>query len=232
MSIFRPVQVPCPLCAENVAFDVARSVNAGRRPELRAAILDGSFQREACPHCGTVFRVDPSLTYADDDRGQWLLVAPLRQLPEWGALEAQAQDTFAKSYGPTADPFAQAIGATLTPRLVFGWAALTEKLIAAAAGLDDITLELLKLSIIRSGNADLLSDDTELRLIAADDGTITLGQIKAAGEKLIERITLPRAAYQSIADARTAWAELRAALSGGPFVDLNRLLVLPGAAAA
>ncbi len=232
MSVLKPFNVPCPLCGEAVAFSVAQSVNAGRRPDLRAEIIAGSFQRETCPHCASLFRLDPRLTYIDDTRGHWILAAPLRDQPEWAAMEAQAQEAFALGYGPAAPAFAQAIGATLTPRLVFGWAALAEKLIAAEAGLDDITLELLKLSIIRSGNADLLSDDTELRLIAADDGSITLGQIKAAGEKLIERITLPRAAYQSIADARTAWADLRAALSAGPFVDLNRLLVLPSAAAA
>lgn len=229
MSVFGLFNIPCPLCAEPVAFDVAQSVNAGRAPDLRDAILDGSFQRESCPHCGTAFRLDPRFTYVDDGRGQWMLAAPMRDLPDWGAIEQQALATFERSYGAGAGEMARMLGRDLAVRLVFGWAALREKLVCAEAGLDDATLELLKLSMIRSENGALMGDDVALRLIEADTTMLTLGLIDPETEELEERITVPRGAYDAIAAAPEAWATLRAQITSGPLVDLDRLLVPPAA---
>jgi hypothetical protein len=232
MSIFRAETVPCPLCAEPVVFEVAHSVNADRRPDLREAILDGSFQRETCPHCATVFRMDPSLSYMHADAKLYLLVEPAAKEAQWPVLEAKAQSAFERSYGPGAGAAVREFAAGLQVRAVFGWAALREKLVAAEQGLDDATLELLKLSLIRSEAGALLGDRTVLRLVEVTADELVLALIDARTEVLEERITVPRGAYDAIAAAPEAWAPLRAELTAGPFVDLDRLLIAGQAGAA
>ena len=59
MSVFHTQTVHCPACATPVEFKLVFSVNADRRPDLRDAIVAGTFQRQPCPSCGTEFRVDP-----------------------------------------------------------------------------------------------------------------------------------------------------------------------------
>ena len=226
MSIFRTETLPCPLCAEPVEFEVCQSVNADRRPDLRTAIIERRFQRETCAVCDTEFRRPPDMTYMNIGRKQWIIAAPAPVVAEWGAMEKQARATFDRSYGPTASPMAQEMAVGLAVRVVFGWAAFREKLVAAEAGLDDATLELLKLSVIRN-DADLLDEKSELRLIDATPDTLTLARVVTVTDALEELLTVPRAAYDAIAAAPAVWADLKAELTAGPFVDLHRLLVAP-----
>jgi CpXC protein len=48
MSKFETQTLTCPSCGEAVDFEAVASVNADRRPDLREAILDFSFQRQVC----------------------------------------------------------------------------------------------------------------------------------------------------------------------------------------
>ena len=52
MSLFETTKLPCPLCGTEVSFNAVHSVNADRRPDLRDAIIAGTFQQEACSSCG------------------------------------------------------------------------------------------------------------------------------------------------------------------------------------
>jgi len=146
MSIFKTVELPCPTCATRVSFELVHSVNADRRPDLRQAVLDRSFQREQCPACGLAFRVEPEFTYIDVGRGQFITVWPLSKQGDWKAIEQQSQAMFDKSFGKGATPEARKIGDKLALRVVFGWEALNEKLIAAEHGVDDRALELVKVA--------------------------------------------------------------------------------------
>ena len=65
MSVFHTETVNCPACATPVEFKLVFSVNADRRPDLREAIVAGTFQRQPCPSCGAEFRVDPEFTYME-----------------------------------------------------------------------------------------------------------------------------------------------------------------------
>lgn len=225
MSIFRSVTLPCPVCAEAVECEVSHSVNADRRPDLRAAILDGSFQRIECPHCAAAFRIPPSASYMHAAAKLFLLAEPPADEAEWQVLEGKAQAAFARSFGAVADPAAREVAAGMQVRAVFGWAALREKLVAAEAGLDDATLELLKLAMIRAEAGEMLSDRTALRLVEASAEELVLAVIDTATERLEERVIVPRGAYDAIAAAPEPWAPLRAELLAGPFVDLDRLLI-------
>src|SRR6185503_3119598 len=102
MSIFTPLTVSCPACNAKVEFRVVASVNADRRPDLRQAILDRTFQSEPCAKCGVAFRMPPEFTYFDMGRKQWILVKPAAEAVRWTELERQARATFDRAYGPAA----------------------------------------------------------------------------------------------------------------------------------
>ena len=126
------------------AFELVASVSADRRPDLRDAILDGSFQREACPSCGSTFRVDPEFTYLDIARGQYIAVWPVAKRDQCHACVERSQASFDNAFGKGATRAAAQIGKKVDPRVVFGWPALLEKLLAQQAGIDDRTLEIAR----------------------------------------------------------------------------------------
>src|SRR5678815_5924769 len=102
MSIFRTYELNCPACNTPVRFDLVMSVSADRRPDLREAILDGSFQRKVCPACATAFRPEPEFTYIDFARGQYIFVYPVDKRPAWQEWEAKAAAIFDSTLGKNA----------------------------------------------------------------------------------------------------------------------------------
>jgi CpXC protein len=226
MSIFKPVSLNCPHCGKPVDFQASASVNADRRPDIRAAILDGSFQRQDCPHCGVSFRAEPQLNYFDIGRGQWLGAMPVDWLDQWPELEQTTADAFAKAFGEQASEDAQEIGAGLKPRLVFGWRGLVEKLLADEAGLDDVTLELTKLSLMAGLEDEPLEVGQQLRLTGVDAEFDTLSLLivgRDGGEDEGEELTVPKALYEEIMAEPEDWQVLREQLVAGLFVDVARI---------
>lgn len=225
MSVFTDTTLSCPACGTAVPFKAVQSLNADRRADLRGAVLDESFQRQVCPSCANSFRLAPDLNYLDVGRGQWFAAHPLADLDRWAEIEARDRAAFDRAYGPAAPPPARAIGAGLRPRITFGWAGLREKILAAENDLDDVTLELLKVAVLRGVEGSPLRDDTELRLVAVADGKLILAWIELQSEAVIEELEVPWAVYAEIEADADAWAPLRATLSAGLYVDMNRLLV-------
>jgi len=217
--------VACPGCARQIEFDVNFSVNADRRPDLRAAILDGTFQVQECGSCGRAFRLEPEIGYVDFARGQWLLVRPAPRRAQWPRLELDARDSFDMAYGEHASRDARALGAALAPRVVFGWAALREKIVCNAAGLDDLALELTKIALLRALPDTPFDADTELRLGAVEGDELLLGWIRFADEALVESLRVPRALYEGIVAAPAEWQALRDDFAGARYVDMARLLL-------
>jgi CpXC motif protein len=226
MSLFRTEKIKCPGCGQSLEYGVVYSVNADRRPDLREAILNSTFQRTTCEKCGETFRLEPRVTYLDLAQHQWILVESAARLMKWAQLEKQARSGFEQTYGATAPAAARELGASLQPRVTFGWSALKEKVLAAKLGLDDATLELAKLSIIRwGGGAVPLADDVELRLIDAVDDSLVLAWLRPATGEVIEAMRVARGLLSDI-DAQSAdWQALRDELTAGPFVDIHRVLV-------
>ncbi len=230
MSLFDTKTLPCPSCGEPVTFPVVFSVNADRRPDLRDAIVDGSFQREACGSCGESFRMAPEFTYLDFEGGLWLAVFPLVKLLDWHTSEAAVADTYDRAFGARASKTARILGADLRPRLVFGWAALREKIVAAHAGIDDTILELVKLALLRSRSESSLSNAHDLRLGAVDGDHLVMAWVHGQTEAIEELLKVPRGIIDDIAENADAWAALRAEVSDGLFVDIKRMIVVPRAA--
>ena len=225
MSIFLPVDARCTKCKTAVKSNLAASVNADRRPDLRQAILERTFQSMVCPKCGTQIRLPAHLTYIDMGRNQWILVEGAEQIAQWREVEAAADSLYSRAFGREAPPLQRSMGKTMVPRLVFGWAALREKLLAQAAGLSDVVLELLKISVLRNVPGPPMSDTTELRLIGTEGAQMKLRWIEGATEKGIADLPLDRALYDDLAGNLAPWAELKGDLEAGLFVDMKRILV-------
>jgi hypothetical protein len=226
MSIFRTVQVACPSCEADVSFDLVHSVNADRRPDLRDAILNRSFQRQPCPSCGYDFRIEPEFSYMDMRRGQFIAVWPSQAADDFETYEQRSRSRFEQAYGSQAPPEAQDIGRLLTPRVVFGWIALNEKLVAQQAGIDDVLLELAKLALIRTGtDGPGLGTGTELRLIGVEEQKLVLGWFQRGKEDLLEVVAVSKDLLQEIESQPDQWKELRDELANSCFVDYRRFFI-------
>jgi predicted RNA-binding Zn-ribbon protein involved in translation (DUF1610 family) len=225
MSIFNDATAMCPNCGETVAISWAASLNADRRPDLRAEVLDGSFQAEKCPTCGTQMRLPSHLTYVDMARRTWVLVENPDQIGDWQAHEKEAQNLFEESFGPGAPEAARELADGVAPRLVYGWPALREKIICNTLGLEDVTLELLKMAVIRSGPGAPLGN-IALRLVRGDDATLVLQATDDGTEEVTGEIEVPRTLFDDIVGDTEAWAPLRDKLSGVALVDVKRLTLV------
>lgn len=233
MSIMYPVTLDCPHCGVPFECQRSASVNVDRHPELRAAILDGTFQRETCPHCKATCIIDPHLNYLDVGRGQWFAVFPTDWMDQWDQHEASTTDLYARAFGAEASAAARDIGIDLKPRLVFGWRALGEKLVAADAGLNDVDLELTKMALIRDLGEQYTVGE-QLRLISVDPDLNTITFLVIAydsSEDDPKELTVPRDIYDNIAANEDGWQALRDDISAGLFVDMARFLRGPDDAA-
>jgi len=227
MSVFDRVEVTCPGCGAPVNFNAVFSLNADRSPHLRAAVLDGTFQREVCGKCNEGFRLDPEMTYIDVGRGQWIAAFPYAKMEQWPTMEAQARATFDRAYGPKASAAARELGAGMKPRLTFGWGALREKIFIAEAGFDDVILELAKTAMVRGMDNPPVGFGTELRLANVEGDQLVIAWINGENEEVREIMRVPRSLYDGIGANLAPWESLRTSLSSGLFVDVNRLLVVP-----
>lgn len=225
MSIFHTATIACPDCGLSSDVSWSASVNADRRPDLRDAILDGSFQSESCPHCSRKLRLPPHLTYVDMTRGQWLVAASAAELTQWPVLEADAVKLFDASFGAGAPAAARSLAEGVRPRLVFGWPALREKLLCGELGLNDVDLELLKLALLRGASGIPIGDGLALRLEGGDAGMLTFAVIREETEERVAASEIPRELYDDIAADTATWAAQREQLAGHPFVDTLRFMI-------
>jgi hypothetical protein len=202
------------------------SVNADRRPDLRDAILDRSFQRQPCPSCGYEFRMEPELSYMDMRRGQFLAVWPSEAVEEFETYEERSRSRYEHAYGADAPPEAKDIGRLLAPRVVFGWIALNEKLIAQQAGVDDVLLELAKLAIIRTdADGPGLGTGIELRLIGVEEAKLVLGWFPRGSEELTDVLAVSKDLLRDIESQSDQWKDLRDELGNSYFVDYRRFFI-------
>ena len=223
MSVFRPRIVICPHCNRRGAATVAWSINATRREDLRAAILEDRFQRTRCIACRQPFAIDGPLFYLDFVRHQWLGVYPRAWESSWRAIESELQRGFDNAAVKFAPKLIRDQADSFLVRAVFGLDALRDKVACATARLDDVTLELLKLDLMRSAPELRFHPGERLSLLSADRDelrfTVAQGNVRA-----VRVYGVPRDRYRAIARGR-AWKRARHLVSGGPYVDVGRVLL-------
>jgi CpXC protein len=223
MSLFFNATATCGQCDTAGVKRLAGSVNADNRPDLRAEILAGEFQAITCANCGTRLRLPVHLSYLDMGRGNWILAEAVEQVAEWREVEAASRAIFDQCYGLEASPMAQGLARGLRPRLVFGWAALREKLLCDDLGLDDVVVELVKLTMLRTIPGAIVNEDRELRLVGGEPDELHFVWIDSETESYGEGTAVPRDIIAEIELDPEPWREFRARLSEGIFVDLRRL---------
>ena len=224
MSIFHLATITCTQCGAEASVERCASVNADRRPDLRAAILDGSFQAADCPKCGAKLRLPPHLTYLELRRDMWIAAEPASQIEDWSHIEDDVWTVYDRSFGLGAPALVREMTDRVRPRLVFGWPALREKLIAADLGLDDVNVELLKMAVMRNVNGSPLSDETELRLVGSEGDALRFAWVHQVSEEPLAQLDVPREIYNGIASDADTWASVRGKLEGVFLVDLRRFI--------
>lgn len=222
MSVFHTETVNCPACATPVEFKLVFSVNADRRPDLRDAIVAGTFQRQACPSCSTEFRVDPEFTYMELRHGLYIGVWPVAKRGQWQSCAGKTAQTFEEGLGKGASPEAAKLGVGIEPRAVFGWPALVEKLIARQAGIDDRTLELAKVMALRHGSETPIPGQRELRLVEAGADDFVLAWVRPADSQVEKAMRVPRSLIAEIDAEPVPWKALREEVGEGLVVDFQR----------
>ncbi len=226
MSLLRWVSVVCASCSAEQDLEFAESVNVDRRPDLREAVLDGSFQAITCGNCGTAARLPPTLTYLDAGRKQWFLTLPTSDRAYWDSFEVGALDIFNDSFGASAPGKIRELGRALSVRVVFGWSGLREKLLCDRLGIADVELELLKLLLLRTIAAGGLTDSSALRLIGeGKEAMLPIAWIDDASEEVGDVFQVPRDLLDEIKADGAAWDVVRAEIASGPFVDVTKMLV-------
>lgn len=231
MSLFLPVNLVCPGCGELITMDAVGSVNADRRPDLRDAILNDSFQDVECGSCGKSVRLQPNFNYLDAGRGQWIAAMPSKDISRHKAVDAEMRVLFDQSYGKNAPAAAQAVGTALDVRITFGWPALREKLLARQEGLDDVVLEMLKLDLMRRLPEVTLITGIELRLVAVGADMLSFAWLESDTETAQSSFGASRELYDAIANDPAAWAQVQARLCSNGFVDIQKLYLTENAAA-
>ena len=228
MSIFLTQSLDCPGCGTPVDYELVQSINVDRRPDLRDAILDGSFQLMECPSCATRFRVEPEFVYMDRGRSQYIGVWPASRRDEWQEYAARTRAVFDDALGKNAPGAARKVGEKLEVRAVFGWPALVEKLLARQAGIDDRTLEAAKLVLMRTQAETPAPGRLELRMIAESEGDPVLawlGPHDDDDEAPAPALRMPRQLIADIEAEPAKWQALRERVGEGDVVDFQRGLL-------
>ena len=237
MSITETFLIDCE-CGARVETLCALSINAERHPHLREALLDRTLHQFQCGACGTTLAVEKKLAYLDRAQHQFYSVAPERDRADERALAEDAVAAWNLAFGEQAPVSVGALFGTdrFQVRLCFGLEELREKVIAREAGLDDLSLEVLK--------AELMAANLDWAGLAVR--TLRLDHVEPDGRLafLLERATEPptvldvgllaeRARYEQL--AATPWRDLIARYPGiasGPHVSLLRLAPRPAAVSA
>jgi CpXC protein len=227
MSLFKVVEVSCPVCDTVSAFDMVHSVNADRRPDLREEILNHTFQRIICPGCAGFYRIEPEFTFMHLAKGEFLAVWPASDVDHWADAERRSKAAFDSAYGPNASKTAAEIGQELNPRIAFGWQAAREKLVIRDLGFDDHTIELGKIALLRTQDGLPVGRRNALRFNGIDDeGNLIFGLFPIDEIVPTEEIRVPRSLLDEI-NADPEWQPLRDQLGAGLFVDMLRLIIEP-----
>jgi hypothetical protein len=142
MSTWVPTPITCEKCGYGWPAPLLRGIHVTRLPEVRAAILDRTFQVFDCPLCGHSVHIENSTVYTDFARWHYLAVEPEEEPDRTAARHRQIEEyDGAFTWGP---PPAQELGRNLRRRIVFGHPALREKLVLWDASADDRTVEAAK----------------------------------------------------------------------------------------
>lgn len=207
MSTWAPRPVDCPACGESYEVPLLKGMHITRLPEVRQAIVDGTFQVFSCPACDHPVGLERPTVYTDFRAKQYIAME-LGGTDDLGACQALHQKVFDECFlfGPD---IAADLAQGMTCRLVFGIRALREKVLAWDAGLDDRAVEGVKLAVF--GERDWDPAAVQLRLLAVHQGGHLLfgaypihrrpahpGPAVVPNDPALDHVTLRAATYEAV----------------------------------
>ena len=167
--------ITCPHCHAENEYKTLDHINIDRNPELRAKVQDLSCFRVTCPNCGeTMLAVYPCLYH--DISNQFMVWL-------WPEEEQPPRAQF--------DPLA---GYTL--RIVDSLNSFREKIHILERGLDDRTVEIMKLLLFAQLNRDL--DVVELLFHELDEQTMDFRFVAVLSDGAEQYAAMPGAVYQRL----------------------------------
>lgn len=189
-------KVKCPLCGEESDFTIWEAINTGEDPEMHAAVRDGSAFDFVCPFCDYKADVQYECMYnqAED-----------KILIQYAASDETAK-AFFDSFTPSEKENRQIspVAATMLEegylvRLVRTKNQLREKLAIFDAGLDDRTVEVIKLLLfarLRTERPDVNVDDG---LMYTDEEGRNMIEYSLEGKPVIE-VEMTKKMYNNVKD--------------------------------
>jgi len=152
MSICGNVNVECPFCHSPATLVSWSSVNSRQNPEIKELIVDGKFWETKCPACNHEIEMESPLLYHNPDRKYMIQYEPgMADSPREARL-AKAAELSAQWGGGSSGGGGNSRTAPLLRvlseyryRLAVSHLELAEKILIFDSGLDDISVEMLKL---------------------------------------------------------------------------------------
>jgi hypothetical protein len=239
VSRFEPAQLRC-ACGAELQVTAADSLHVTNMPEAREAILRGEFHVFRCPSCGARVQLDKLLAYTDFGRWQWFTVFPEAALEAWEDAVRFAEQSFTATLEERSPPIVKEWAPRFRPHLraVFGLQALREKLMIADAGLDDRTVEALKLQLLAwyglpyAPGAHLWFARIEPGPDGGDQLVFAWATSSGQDAGPPVPVAVPLAAYQRLAIDREEARALAPALAASIAVDFRIARPRPAPAAA
>jgi hypothetical protein len=217
----------CERCGTTETVQLADSVSATRAPWMRQGILDRTFHRFPCASCATVKIVEKELLYTDFDRGQWIGMFPVQDLPRHEECGRLVLETFHEAMVEKAPAVLSQWAPSLRVRVTFGYEELREKIVCWEADLDDGILEILRLQLLWEQPELIARGVIGFTLEFATDQWLMLLPIRRDRALIPEMrgSLVPRSAYRVLAeDEGTAVAEQARYWTERPYVSLLGLM--------
>jgi hypothetical protein len=181
--------VTCPGCGLEQDCKLVQSINTKQDPEARQRLLRGELNVLACA-CGKRTQLVANVLFHDPDADYYCQV-----VPGGDAAMAKAAELF------------RASGAQGTQRLVPTQNALVEKVKLLDAGLEDWAIEMTKILLLASTEAQdldrvLLFERVDHHEDGHEDATGVIRWVMFAGDGAAQVVSSPLTAYEKLASRR------------------------------
>lgn len=230
MSITRTDRISCG-CGTPVEVFVADSLNAGRHPHLRDALLDRSLHAFRCGVCGQALVVEKDMLYFDFDRKQFFCMYPRHLRAHEEALSDEVKRAYQLWMRERAPRFIAEYGVDFLVRVCFGYEELREKVVIDEANLSDLVVEAVKLDVMLADPWFAQTHAITLRLDGVEaDGALRffpewVADAPAGPER--KRVTVTRALYDDADGRFDDILRVHPGLARGAHVSMLRLIAWP-----
>jgi CpXC protein len=218
--------VSCPQCGYQGEVDLFSSLNGQQLRVQVEEILDGTFEEQECPGCGTLFRPEHPMLYSELSTRTWIVMHPPVDRARFAVIERGVAQVLAKNFA-TAPPSVADSLAGVRPRLVFGQLMLTEALRVLRAGLPPALLECAKLFALRRNLAQLMPfGPSQLVFEELDEqARLCCGIYARPDDRRRGELRLPADALAEMRASQPRLRELYPELFSQPYVSASRYLV-------